>query len=250
MASPKAKLLKQMLDAPLERGLELGKRVGQSLSKDLLYAGLEDSVAQLGGTLGQEHHSKSKSSQGENSHSSAESSSHPPMSGDLAPGQEVNFKGVGGHSEKKTVHKEAGNNYHGEMARSSERSIQRQQSEKDQQIAQLQNELDHLITTGSQETQDKHGVKTVSQTIHGGGTYHVGLLQSYIQSIHTKSADTGAWTSVMSSKNSKKGGGDAFGCSAKRKYCILPIIRKNCFKLSSLTHPKISATIFFVSWYW
>jgi hypothetical protein len=130
---------------------------------------------------------------------------------DMAPGQEFNLpkatKRVELQQQERKPAIAAGNNYHAEIARSSEISSRRESQELKMQIQEITEELKRLLNSSDKVMQMVYADISVASTPTVVGKYHTNFfafLLLVIQQARQKVEDSGAWLSVAKSKGGKK----------------------------------------------
>ena len=141
-------------------------------------------------------------------------------------GEEVDLKA---HADKKADHGhvEAGIDYHREITHYAERAHHRENTELEQKVQEIVNELQRLVDSSSTLIQAEYQDVTVMQAPSEVGKYHLNFFDwmlSVIQNARMKVEDSGAWLSTMQSKKGKKNywamfkkHGTTFGMSNERQ---------------------------------
>lgn len=179
---------------PIEALTDIGSGVSDSFKQDLVQRGAKDVMTQVIG-----------------------------ISMDLKEGEEMV---IGEPKAEKPHHKEAGLEYHREIKRVSERSVNRVNNEIDAKLEQILLELDKLIDSSS-ELEHRFEAMAVSEKPVEPGTYHLNFFEwmlSVISSTRQQIEDSSAWLGAVSSKKSKKSywamfkkHGTSFGMSNERQ---------------------------------
>jgi hypothetical protein len=141
-------------------------------------------------------------------------------------GEEVDLMG---HGEKKDNHGhvEAGIDYHREITHFAERAHHHENTELEQKVQEIVNELQRLVDSSSTLIQAEYQDIAVMQAPSEVGKYHVNFFDwmlSVIQNARMKVEDSGAWLTAMQSKKGKKNywamfkkHGTTFGMSNERQ---------------------------------
>jgi len=130
--------------------------------------------------------------------------------GDLQPGEEVNFKELHGKKSKA----EAGIDYSREIIHAGERTISRTNREIEMQLKEIMIEIKKL-TDGSKELQVQFREVAVEQYVAAPGEYHKNFfswLLSIIRAARAKIEDSNAWLSALHNKRDAK----KYGAMAKK----------------------------------
>jgi len=134
-----------------------------------------------------------------------------PQGGDMTPGQEFNLpkasKSTETHHQERKPAIAAANNYHGEIARSSEIANRRESQELKMQIEQISQELKRLVDSSDKVMQMVYADISVAATPAVVGKYHTNFfsfLLIVIRQARQQVEDSGAWLSVAKSKGGKK----------------------------------------------
>lgn len=130
---------------------------------------------------------------------------------DMAPGQEFNLPKASNKIELQRQERKpaiaAGNNYHAEIARSSEISSRRESQELKMQIKEITEELKRLVDSSDKVMQMVYADISVASTPAVVGKYHTNFfsfLLIVIRQARQQVEDSGAWLSVAKSKGGKK----------------------------------------------
>lgn len=111
-------------------------------------------------------------------------------------------------SAEKKLHIRAAIDYHGEMARLGERSVNRESRENEQKYQQILDELQRLVKSASMVIQNEYKDVVVATAPKSPGKYHTNFLDwmlSVIRSARQKVEDSGAWLAATRSKRGGKG---------------------------------------------
>lgn len=120
-------------------------------------------------------------------------------------------KEANGHekpSAEKKLHIRAGNEYHGDMARISERAVSREQQEHAQQLKEIRAEIARFMSSLSTVLKNEYKEIAVDQAPASPGRYHTNFLEWVLINIRTarqKVEDGGAWLAAVQSRKGQKG---------------------------------------------